>query len=177
MPGGMGNFAVNNAAQNVNGFQLLASANLSAGAAASISVTFTGRKRLWVWANLADSVGSTTIRETFNADGAGNYYYRTSTDNAADATANAQTSGLVGNYATTAVRIFVQEIFKPTDPTKGSRCMGNMQESAAITTNGPHKTESQLFYNSGTQITRITLSTADASNFGTGTEIYVYGAD
>jgi hypothetical protein len=177
MPGGMGNFAINNAAQNVNGFQLLASANLSAGAASSISVSFTGRKRLWIWANLADSVGSTTIREVFNSDTGNNYYYRTSTDNAADATANGQASALVGNYATTAVRVFVQEIFKPSDVTKGSRCMGNMQESAAITTNGPHKTESQVFYNSGTQITTITLSTADASNLGTGTEIFVYGAD
>jgi len=178
MSGGMGNFAISSPAQNLKGFQLLASVVQAAPAATLTTGTFPARRFLKLEISAEPFAGNENLCIQFNGDTAAHYSTRMSYNNGAESTAINEAFGRLATSASTLRYYGVVDINNQTSPATAKRCIvaGSTGGTAGDT---PNSYAGRIAWaNTTDAITSIQItSSTGAQNIVADSRIDVYGAD
>lgn len=164
-------------ANNPQGLQLLAEANLNAGAATTLTVSnFPARNYLKIVLLVIGKTGADTTTVRFNADAGADYAYRYSLNGAADTTAVSQTSALCGPISGTVGQLITLECFNAAGLDKHIAFVNVGERTTAA--GAPSRAEGGIFWDNETNaITSVTFGLTGANSLAQFTTALVFGAD
>ena len=166
-----------------NFWEELASVTLGSDGDVLSSGTFTAKKYLWVQAFIKNSGTSARYNTemTFNGDTGSNYSERRSLDGASDATSTSQTKIMNSGVTGSDDDLWCLNMFVVNNSATEKLCIGHGFDTYAGS--GAGTAPSQRFEkvakwaNTSSQITNITITNSDTSNYDAISELRVWGSD